>query len=105
MHHSVPFSVILPPPPSLRIFQEDEDSVLKRDEDGYGAEAALDMERVQPIPAFCSSDSDSEAPLDWLPMAPEIEDPEEPGWGQLEVRVQTQWAGLTLGGQRLKVQL
>ena len=27
-----------------------------------------------------------EEPLDWLPMAPEIEDPEEPGWGQLEVR-------------------
>lgn len=37
-----------------------------------------------PIPAFCSSAEDSESPLDWLPMAPEIEDPEEPGWGQLE---------------------
>lgn len=33
-----------------------------------------------------SDDEDFEA-LDWLPMAPEIEDPEEPGWGQLEVRV------------------
>lgn len=31
------------------------------------------------------SAEDSESPLDWLPMAPEIEDPEEPGWGQLEV--------------------
>ncbi len=33
----------------------------------------------------CSDEEDVEA-LDWLPMAPEIEDPEEPGWGQLEVR-------------------
>ncbi len=31
------------------------------------------------------SDEDDEGALDWLPMAPEIEDPEEPGWGQLEV--------------------
>lgn len=31
------------------------------------------------------SDEEEEEPLDWLPMAPEIEDPEEPGWGQLEV--------------------
>ena len=31
------------------------------------------------------SDEDEEEALDWLPMAPEIEDPEEPGWGQLEV--------------------
>ena len=35
---------------------------------------------------YCHSDEDVEEPLDWLPMAPEIEDPEEPGWGQLEVR-------------------
>ena len=34
----------------------------------------------------CHSDEDVEDSLDWLPMAPEIEDPEEPGWGQLEVR-------------------
>ena len=31
------------------------------------------------------SDEDDGDTLDWLPMAPEIEDPEEPGWGQLEV--------------------
>ena len=31
------------------------------------------------------SDEDDEEPLDWLPIAPEIEDPEEQGWGQLEV--------------------
>lgn len=32
------------------------------------------------------SDEEEFETLDWLPMAPEIEDPEEPGWGQLEVR-------------------
>jgi len=35
----------------------------------------------------CSGDEDDdEEPLDWLPIAPEIEDPDEAGWGQLEVR-------------------
>ena len=33
---------------------------------------------------YYSDEEDGET-LDWLPMAPEIEDPEEPGWGQLEV--------------------
>ena len=32
----------------------------------------------------CSEDDDEE-PLDWLPIAPEIEEPEDTGWGQLEV--------------------
>lgn len=36
------------------------------------------------IPAFCSSEEDDEKPLDWLPYAPDVEEPEEPGWGQLE---------------------
>ena len=31
------------------------------------------------------SEEDNDEPLDWLPIAPEVEDPEEPGWGQLEV--------------------
>ena len=35
--------------------------------------------------ATLSSEEDEEEPLDWLPIAPEIEDPEEQGWGQLEV--------------------
>jgi len=30
-------------------------------------------------------EDDDEEPLDWLPIAPEIEDPDEAGWGQLEV--------------------
>ena len=38
----------------------------------------------------CSGDEDDdEEPLDWLPIAPEIEDPEEAGWGHLEVRYNT----------------
>lgn len=32
-----------------------------------------------------SSEEDDEEPLDWLPIAPEIEEPEDTGWGQLEV--------------------
>lgn len=36
---------------------------------------------------ICSGDEDdNEEPLDWLPIAPEIEDPEEAGWGHLEVQ-------------------
>ena len=85
--------------------QEDEDdpklSCSGKDSD---QNADLNVVAAQPIPAFCSrwvwsqrlavsrafpppppSAEDSESPLDWLPMAPEIEDPEEPGWGQLEV--------------------
>ena len=31
------------------------------------------------------SEEDDEEPLDWLPIAPEIEEPEDTGWGQLEV--------------------
>lgn len=34
---------------------------------------------------FHSSGEDEDEPLDWLPIAPEIEEPEETGWGQLEV--------------------
>jgi len=36
---------------------------------------------------MCSGDEDDdEETLDWLPIAPEIEDPEEAGWGHLEVQ-------------------
>ena len=33
----------------------------------------------------CSDDEDDEEHLDWLSIAPEMDEPEEPGWGQLEV--------------------
>lgn len=35
------------------------------------------------------SEEDNEEPLDWLPIAPEIEEPEDTGWGQLEVSTYT----------------
>lgn len=64
---------------------EDEDNVLNKDADSAkDHDDVVDVVAVQPIPAFCSSDEEDLQTLDWLPMAPEIEDPEEPGWGQLE---------------------
>ena len=39
----------------------------------------------------CSDGEETDA-LDWLPGAPEIEDPEEPGWGQLEVCLCWVWS-------------
>ena len=42
--------------------------------------------QMSAIVCCCYSDEDDGDTLDWLPMAPEIEDPEEPGWGQLEVK-------------------
>ena len=37
------------------------------------------------LPLHSGDEDDDEDPLDWLPIAPEIEDPEEAGWGHLEV--------------------
>lgn len=44
----------------------------------------VDIMDTPTIPAFCSSEEDSEPSLDWLPYAPEVDEPEELGWGQLE---------------------
>ena len=64
---------------------EDEDKSVQIDSDVKIIEAnGVDVTETPVIPAFCSSEEDSEDPLDWLPYAPEIEEPEEPGWGQLE---------------------
>ena len=64
---------------------EDED---KSDDGGDKEEVTedidIDITETPSIPAFCSSGEDSEEPLDWLPFAPEVDDPDEPGWGQLE---------------------
>lgn len=49
----------------------------KQDED-----LEVDVVTAEPIAAFCSSDEegDEEATLQFLPMAPEVEDPEDGGW-------------------------
>ena len=42
---------------------------------------------------MCSDDEDDEEHLDWLSIAPEMDEPEEPGWGQLEVSYEEdRWA-------------
>ena len=52
--------------------------------DGGNEEVLVDVTDSPVILAFCSSEEDEETPLDWLPYAPEVEELEEPGWGQLE---------------------
>lgn len=44
-------------------------------------EIEVDVQKVEPVAAFCSSDEDGEDEnaLQFLPMAPEVEDPED-GW-------------------------
>ena len=65
---------------------EDEDKSVEGDKGSEVTEEQLEVNIIDPpkIMAFCSSEEDSEEPLDWLPNAPEIDDPEEAGWGQLE---------------------
>lgn len=43
----------------------------------------VDVVNAEPIAAFCSSDEETEDTnaLQFLPMAPDVEDPEEGGWG------------------------
>lgn len=63
---------------------EDEDkSVDLSAEAKHDEEIEVDVVKVDPIAAFCSSDEEYEedAGLQFLPMAPEVEDPEE-GWNQ-----------------------
>lgn len=56
----------------------DQSADAKQDE-----EIEVDVVKVDPIAAFCSSDEEYEedAGLQFLPMAPEVEDPED-GWNQ-----------------------
>ena len=66
---------------------EDEDKSIQEEEegrDGGNEEVLVDVTDSLVIPAFCSSEEDEETPLDWLLYAPEVEEPEESVWGQLE---------------------
>jgi len=59
---------------------EDEDrSVQLNEEEKLGDDIEVDVDKSAPIPAFCSSDEEEEEKdaLLYLPIAPEIEDPEE----------------------------
>ncbi len=65
---------------------EDEDSSINNDQHiDIIEDNNIDITDNNNIPAFCSSDEEyDDPPLDWLPFAPEVDDPDEPGWGQLE---------------------
>lgn len=62
--------------------EDDEDkSVDLSAEAKHDEEVDVDVTKVEPIAAFCSSDEEfeDENALQFLPMAPEVEDPED-GW-------------------------
>lgn len=61
---------------------KDEDkSVDLNGESQQDEEIEVDVQKVEPVAAFCSSDEEGEDEnaLQFLPMAPEVEDPED-GW-------------------------
>lgn len=64
--------------------EDDDKSVDLSAEAKQDEEIEVDVVKVDPIAAFCSSDEEYEedAGLQFLPMAPEVEDPEDSGWNQ-----------------------
>lgn len=62
---------------------EDEDSSPPQHTEKEEEDGEVDVETVEPIVAFCSSDEEGEdtRALLYLPISPEIDEPEE-GWGQ-----------------------
>eukprot|EP00118_Oscarella_pearsei_P009523 m.55031 g.55031 ORF g.55031 m.55031 type:complete len:581 (+) comp34445_c0_seq1:66-1808(+) len=66
---------------------EDEDKSVCGALDNEAEDIDIDVVTVEPIPALVSSDEDEsvENGLFYLPVAPEVDDPEEIGWGQLEM--------------------
>jgi len=58
---------------------EDEDRSIKEDEEQLDIDLEVDVSTKEPIPALCSSDeeSDDKSALVYLPIAPEVEEPEE----------------------------
>ncbi|XP_022666653.1 retinoblastoma-binding protein 5 homolog [Varroa destructor] len=62
---------------------EDEDKSVQMEEESRDEEVEVDVETEEPVAAYCSSDEDGEAikkALLYLPIAPDIDEPEE-GWG------------------------
>lgn len=62
----------------------DEDKEVESQIEKQIDEVEVDVTSVEPVAAFCSSDEEDvieeESTLQFLPIAPEVEDPEE-GWG------------------------
>jgi len=58
---------------------EDEDKIVEKQNQMAEDDLEVDVMKVDAIPAFCSSDEEEENPnaLLYLPIAPEVEDPEE----------------------------
>jgi len=58
---------------------EDEDKSVKEDAEEQDLDVEVDVTNKNPIPAFCSSDEEDDDPsaLLYLPVAPDIEEPED----------------------------
>ncbi|CAH3182993.1 unnamed protein product [Porites evermanni] len=66
------------------IEDEDEEAEVPSETEA-GEEGEVDVCTVERIPALCSSDEENDEDMDsiyYLPVAPEIDDPEETGWTQ-----------------------
>ncbi|XP_027059509.1 retinoblastoma-binding protein 5 homolog [Pocillopora damicornis] len=66
------------------IEDEDEEAEVPSETEA-GEEDEVDVCAVERIPALCSSDEENDEDLDsvyYLPVAPEVDDPEETGWTQ-----------------------
>uniref|UniRef100_UPI00358EF350 retinoblastoma-binding protein 5 isoform X1 n=1 Tax=Myxine glutinosa TaxID=7769 RepID=UPI00358EF350 len=87
---------------------EDED---KSEPELAGADALedeeVDVTSIDPIQTFCSSDEETEDPdaLLYLPISPEVEEPEENPYGPPPDALQQTTTGEELGGQERKRQL
>ncbi|KAF2349110.1 WD40 repeat [Trinorchestia longiramus] len=63
--------------------QTDEDRSVETSTEKREEDVDVDVTNIEPVAAFCSSDEDdnaAEPPLLYLPITPDIEEPEE-GWG------------------------
>ena len=61
--------------------QEDEDKSVEMSQEKREEDIDVDITSIEPVAAFCSSDEDDDRnTLLYLPISPEIEEPEE-GWG------------------------
>jgi COMPASS component SWD1 len=63
---------------------EDEDKSIENMSDQEAEDEEIDVVTVGAVPALLSSEDESDEGLSYLPIAPEVDEPEETGMGQLD---------------------